>query len=146
MDSRTGQPLHNAIVWQCKRTDPMVEKLKSIPGIENKIHEKTGLYPDSYFSALKIKWLIENVEGVKRALDNGTLMTGTLDAFFIYKMTNGKTFATDASTASRTMLFNINTLKWDEEILSELNIPKHILPRCARHARILAQRTYLFAA
>jgi glycerol kinase len=127
-DSRTGQPLHNAIVWQCKRTDPMVDELKSISGLEERIHEKTGLYPDSYFSALKIKWLIENVEGVKRALDNGTLMTGTLDAFFIYKMTNGKTFATDASTASRTMLFNINTLKWDDEILSELNIPKHILP------------------
>ena len=128
-DSSTGRPLHNAIVWQCKRTDSMVRELKSIPGLKERIHKKTGLFPDSYFSALKIKWLIENVEEVKRAMDNGTLMAGTLDSFLIYKMTGGKTFATDVSTASRTMLFNINTLEWDDEILSELNIPKHILPK-----------------
>ena len=134
-DSETGKPVCNAIVWQCSRTSEMAEELKNIPGLEESVHQKTGLFIDPYFSATKIKWLLENVPGAEEALRRGTLMAGTLDSFFIYKMTGGKVFATDASTASRTMLFNINSLEWDEDILKELGIPKDILadvrPTCS---------------
>lgn len=134
-DSATGKPCHNAIVWQCSRTASMADKLKKIPKFEEDVHKKTGLFIDPYFSATKIKWLLENVPQVQESHKNGTLMAGTLDSFFIYKMTNGKFFATDVSTASRTMLFNINSLEWDDEILLALDIPKNILadvfPTCS---------------
>ena len=139
-DSKTGKPLHNAIVWQDKRTDDMVRELKKTDGLEDTIHAKTGLYIDSYFSALKIKWLIENISEVQKAHKRGTLMIGTSDSYFIYKMTGGKSFVTDVSTASRTMLFNINTLDWDDEILSSLGISKEVLPKvlptCADYGKV----------
>ena len=127
-DSVTGAPVYNAIVWQCSRTSEMAAALKSKSGFEERVHQKTGLFIDPYFSATKIKWLLENVPEAKAALKRGTLMAGTLDSYLIYKMTGGKSFVTDASTASRTMLFNINTLRWDDEILQALGIPKNILP------------------
>jgi len=134
-DSATGKPCHNAIVWQCSRTASMAEELRSLPKFEEEIHKKTGLFIDPYFSATKIKWLLENVPEVQTSLKKGTLMVGTLDSFFIYKMTKCKSFATDVSTASRTMLFNINSLEWDDDILSALDIPKNILadvfPTCS---------------
>ena len=104
-DSETGKPVYNAIVWQCSRTSGMTEQLKRIPGFEESVHQKTGLFIDPYFSATKIKWILENVPEAKAALKRGTLMAGTLDSFFIYKMSGGKTFATDTATASRTMPF-----------------------------------------
>lgn len=134
-DGQSGKPLYNAVVWQCSRTSQMAEGLKKIEGFEDIVHKKTGLFIDPYFSATKIKWLLENVPEAKEAQKRGALMAGTLDSYLIYKMSGGETFATDASTASRTMLFNINTLRWDDEILSAIDIPKDILaevrPTCS---------------
>lgn len=125
-DNVTGKPVYNAIVWQDRRTSKYADEIKESMG--DMIREKTGLIVDSYFSATKIKWIIDNVEGVKRDIDRGRINAGTLDTWLIWKLTHGRVFITDVSTASRTMLFNIHTGDWDDEILKALDIPRSILP------------------
>jgi len=124
-DKKTGRPVYNAIVWQDRRTESYCKKLKKK---EKLIRKKTGLFIDPYFSATKIKWIIENVPKAKKLLKNGQLLFGTIDCFLIWKLTGGKVHATDATNASRTMLFNIFKNKWDKEILKIFKINKNILP------------------
>ncbi|WP_206810849.1 glycerol kinase GlpK [Paradesulfitobacterium ferrireducens] len=126
-DKNTGEPVHRALVWQCRRTTEMVEALKA-EGWSDKIRAKTGLIPDAYFSATKIKWLLEQVEGARAKAARGELLFGTVDTWLLWRLTGGKVHATDYSNASRTMLFNIHTLNWDEDILQALDIPLSILP------------------
>lgn len=126
-DKETGEPIYNAIVWQCRRTAYIADELKQ-KGLEETYRKKTGLIIDAYFSATKIKWILDNVEGARTRADEGKLMFGTVETWLIYKLTKGKVHVTDYSNASRTMLFNINDLTWDDEILTELNIPKDMLP------------------
>lgn len=123
----TGEPIYNAIVWQCHRTSDYCEKLKK-DGYENFIHERTGLKIDPYFSATKIKWLFDNVPAVKTLSDENNLCIGTIDTFMMFNLSNGKIFATDYTNASRTLLFNIHTLKWDEDLCKLFNIPMNCLP------------------
>ena len=127
-DRRNGKPICNAIVWQCRRTAEFCDKLKA-DGYTDLIREKTGLLIDSYFSGTKIKWILDNVNGARKLADEGNLMFGTIDTWLIYKLTGGKVHATDYSNAARTMLFNINTLEWDSELLTLLDIPASIMPQ-----------------
>lgn len=127
-NKETGEPICNAIVWQCRRTSDMADELKS-RGLEEKFKKKTGLIIDAYFSATKIKWILDNVKGARELADEGKLLFGTVETWLIWKLTKGEAHVTDYSNASRTMLFNINTLEWDDEILGELDIPKSILPK-----------------
>ena len=126
-DKATGEPVHHAIVWQCRRTAEYCDSLKD-KGLVDKIREKTGLGIDAYFSGTKIRWILENVPGARQRAEAGELLFGTVETWLIWKLTKGKVHVTDYSNASRTMLFNINTLQWDDEILAELNIPKCMLP------------------
>ena len=126
-DKATGEPVHHAIVWQCRRTAEYCDSLKD-KGLVDKIREKTGLVIDAYFSGTKIRWILENVPGARQRAEAGELLFGTVETWLICKLTKGKVHVTDYSNASRTMLFNINTLQWDDEILAELNIPKCMLP------------------
>lgn len=126
-DKKTGKPVCNAIVWQCRRTAEYCEYLKAA-GLSQTIYQKTGLVPDAYFSATKIKWILDNVEGARTFADAGRLAFGTADTFILWQLSRGKIFATDYTNASRTMLFNIHTLKWDEELLSLFDIPADMLP------------------
>ena len=126
-DKKTGSPIHNAIVWQCRRTSEYADSLKE-KGLTDKFREKTGLVIDAYFSATKIKWILDNVEGAREKAEAGELLFGTVETWLIWKLTKGGVHVTDYSNASRTMLFNINTLEWDDEILQELQIPKIMLP------------------
>ncbi|WP_315165903.1 glycerol kinase GlpK [Metaclostridioides mangenotii] len=126
-DKYTGKPVYNAIVWQCRRTSEICDDLKN-RGLEDKIKEKTGLLIDAYFSATKLKWLLDNVDGARERAKKGDLLFGTIDTWLIWNLTRGKVHVTDYSNASRTMMFNINTLEWDEEILDELDIPECMLP------------------
>lgn len=126
-DKRNGKPVHNAIVWQCRRTAPYCDSLKEA-GWAEKIREKTGLLIDAYFSATKIRWILQNVPEAKTLAESGNLLFGTIDTWLIWNLTGGQVHATDYSNASRTMLFNIHTLEWDKEILDLLEIPASILP------------------
>ena len=126
-DRKSGVPIYNAIVWQCRRTADYCEKLKS-RGFEKIIKDKTGLILDPYFSASKINWILENVEGAREKAERGDLCFGTVDSWLIWKLTGGKVHATDYTNASRTMLFNIKELKWDKELLDIFEIPEKILP------------------
>ena len=126
-DKRNGKPVHNAIVWQCRRTAPTCDSLKEA-GWTEKIREKTGLLIDAYFSATKIRWILQNVPEAKDLAKSGNLLFGTIDTWLIWNLTGGQVHATDYSNASRTMLFNIHTLEWDKEILELLEIPESILP------------------
>ena len=126
-DKDTGKPIYNAIVWQDRRTQKICENLKN-RNLENSFRKKTGLFIDPYFSATKVKWIIDNIPSAKKFIKNKRLMFGTIDTFLIWRLTNKKNHFTDATNASRTMMFNINTNKWDDEILKKLNIPKSILP------------------
>lgn len=126
-DKKTGAPIYNAIVWQCRRTADRCEFLKS-KGFETKIKAKTGLLLDPYFSASKAEWILDNIEGAREKAEQGELCFGTIDTWLIYHLTGGKVHATDYSNASRTMLFNINTLEWDDELLKLFNIPRSMLP------------------
>ena len=126
-DKATGEPVHHAIVWQCRRTAEYCDSLKD-KGLVDKIREKTGLVIDAYFSGTKIRWILENVPGARQRAEAGELLFGTVETWLIWKLIKGKVHVTDYSNASRTMLFNINTLQWDDEILAELNIPKCMLP------------------
>ena len=127
-DRRTGEPVYNAIVWQCRRTACMVDQLKA-EGFDTVVKAKTGLVMDAYFSATKIKWILDQVPGAREEADRGNLMFGTVDTWLMYKLTGGRVYATDYTNASRTMLFNIHTLQWDEEILDKLGIPGSMLPK-----------------
>ncbi len=127
-DRNTGAPIYNAIVWQCRRTADYCEKLVN-DGYSDFIKRKTGLIIDPYFSATKIKWILDNVPGARKKAERGEICFGTIDTWLIWNLTGGKVHATDYTNASRTMLFNINTLSWDEELLSLFNIPTSILPK-----------------
>ena len=126
-EKETGKPIYNAIVWQCRRTAEICEEIRKA-GYEDLIFEKTGLKLDAYFSATKIKWILDNVEGARERAKRGELLFGTVDTWIVWNLTRGKVHITDYSNASRTMLFNINTLQWDEDILKILDIPKSMLP------------------
>ncbi|QSX08591.1 glycerol kinase GlpK [Alkalibacter rhizosphaerae] len=126
-DKNTGKPIYNAIVWQCRRTAAYCETLKE-KGWSKPIKEKTGLIIDAYFSGTKIKWILDNVEGARTQAEKGELLFGTMDTWLIWNLTKGKVHATDYSNASRTMLYNIRTLDWDEELLQEMEIPRSMLP------------------
>ncbi len=127
-DRRTGEPIHNAIVWQCRRTAPFCDELKA-RGLGEIIAEKTGLLIDAYFSASKIRWLLDNVPGARERAERGELCFGTVDSWLIWQLSGGAVHVTDYSNASRTMLFNIHTLRWDEELCEIFGIPRSILPR-----------------
>lgn len=126
-DRRTGKPVYNAIVWQCRRTAPYCEKLVK-EGFAERIYNKTGLVPDAYFSATKIKWILDNVEGARERAQRGELCFGTVDTYLLFQLSKGKIFATDYTNASRTMLFNIHTLEWDSELTRLFDIPESMLP------------------
>lgn len=126
-DKETGRPVHKAIVWQCRRTAGYCDELKNL-GMAEFFRSKTGLVLDAYFSATKLRWLLDNAIGARERAEKGELLFGTVDSWIIWKLTGGKVHVTDYSNASRTMLFNIHTLKWDDEILRILKIPQQILP------------------
>ena len=137
-DKHTGQPVYNAIVWQCRRTaqycDTLIES-----GLSDKFKEKTGLLIDAYFSGTKLKWILENVAGARQKAEEGNLLFGTIETWLIWKMAGGAVHITDYSNAARTMMFNIHTLKWDEEILEILNIPKQMLPEPRPSSQVYGQ-------
>ncbi len=126
-DKETGQPVSNAIVWQCRRTSDYSKSLKD-KGLEEEYKKKTGLVIDPYFSATKVRWILENIEGAREKAERGELLFGTIDTWLMYKLSKGRIHVTDYSNASRTMMFNINTLAWDDDILRELDIPRSMLP------------------
>ncbi|MEN3008930.1 glycerol kinase GlpK [Pseudothermotoga sp.] len=126
-DKKTGKPVYNAIVWQCRRTAELCDQLK-MKGLENIIKNKTGLVVDAYFSATKLQWILQNVPGVFEKAKKGEIAFGTVDSWLIWNLTGGRVHATDVSNASRTMLFNINTLTWDEELLEIFGVPRSVLP------------------
>lgn len=134
-DKNTGKPVYNAIVWQCRRTAEEIETLKE-RGLAPSIRAKTGLIPDAYFSASKIAWILESVEGAREKAERGELLFGTVDSWLIWKLTNGKVHATDLTNASRTMLFNLNTMTWDDELLALLKIPRAMLPKVQNSGEI----------
>lgn len=126
-DKATGEPVYHAIVWQCRRTSEYCDSLKE-KGLTDSFRQKTGLIIDAYFSGTKLKWILDNVEGVRERAEAGELLFGTVETWLIWKLTKGRVHVTDYSNASRTMLFNIQELKWDQDILKELNIPECMLP------------------
>ena len=126
-EKATGKPVYNAIVWQCRRTAEKVEELVK-DGFGEKIHKKTGLIPDAYFSATKLAWILDHIEQGRERAKNGELLFGTVDTWLIWKLTGGQAHVTDYTNASRTMLFDIHKRKWDEEILQKLDIPCEMLP------------------
>ena len=134
-DRATGEPVHNAIVWQCRRTAPLCDQLKA-RGLGETVTEKTGLLIDAYFSGTKIRWLLDNVPGVRERAERGELCAGTVDSWLIWKLTGGAVHVTDYSNASRTMLFNIHTLDWDGELCRELEIPMGLLPRPVANSEV----------
>ena len=131
----TGRPISNAIVWQCRRTAAYCDELRA-GGLVETIRDKTGLVIDPYFSGTKIRWLLENVPGAREQAENGELLFGTVETWLIWKLTGGAVHVTDYSNASRTMLFNINTLQWDEEILHEMGIPASMLPKVVQSSEV----------
>ena len=128
-DKKTGKPVYNAIVWQCRRTADSVEKIMHDDNMADIIKKKTGLIPDAYFSATKIAWILDNVDGAREKAENGELAFGTVDTWLIWNLTKGKVHATDYTNAARTMLFNIHTLEWDKELMEYFNIPENMLPQ-----------------
>lgn len=137
-DKTTGKPVYNAIVWQCRRTADICEKLKK-DGYDEIIKEKTGLIVDAYFSGTKIKWILDNVPGAREKAEKGELLAGTIDTWLIWKLSGGKCHITDVTNASRTMLFNIYELEWDQELLKLLNIPRKILPEVRNSSEIYCE-------
>ncbi len=134
-DRQTGKPVYNAIVWQDKRTADICEELKS-KGLVDYVRHNTGLVIDSYFSGTKVKWILDNVEGARQRAENGELAFGTIDSWLIWKLTNGQSHVTDYSNASRTLLYNIRDLKWDDTMLKELRVPKSLLPEVKPSASV----------
>ena len=145
-DRKTGDPVYNAIVWQDRRTSEYCDKLKN-KGLIPKVKAKTGLIIDAYFSATKIKWILDNVEGARERAERGELAFGTVDTWIIWQLTRGESHVTDVSNASRTMLFNINTLEWDNELLELFGIPASMMPRVASSSEIYGHtKTTIFAS
>ncbi|MDV7712699.1 glycerol kinase GlpK [Enterococcus casseliflavus] len=143
-DKTTGQPIANAIVWQSRQSSPIADQLKA-DGHTEMIHEKTGLVIDAYFSATKVRWLLDNIEGAQEKADNGELLFGTIDSWLVWKLTDGQVHVTDYSNASRTMLYNIHKLEWDQEILDLLNIPSSMLPEVKSNSEVYGHtRSYHF--
>ena len=134
-DKNTGRPVYNAIVWQCRRTADMVDRLKS-DGYEQYIKDVTGLIPDAYFSGTKIKWILDNVEGARARAERGELLFGTVDTWLIWKLTEGHAHVTDYTNASRTMLYDIHALRWDKELLHAMNIPECMLPEVRNSSEV----------
>jgi glycerol kinase len=134
-DRKTGKPISNAIVWQCRRTAPICDDMKS-RGLEDAVRSKTGLVVDAYFSGTKIKWILDNVEGALDAARRGDLAFGNIDTWLVYRLSGGSIHITDYSNASRTMLFNINELRWDDELLDELGIPSQMLPEVMPSSKV----------
>lgn len=144
-DAETGEPLYNAIVWQDRRTAELCDRLKA-EGKSDLIHKKTGLLIDAYFSGTKIKWILDNVEGARQRAEQGKLRFGTIDTWLVWKLTRGEVHCTDVSNASRTMLFNINTLDWDDELLDMLDIPRSMMPRVCSSSEVYGHtKTTIFA-
>ncbi|MDO6706257.1 glycerol kinase GlpK [Photobacterium sp. 1_MG-2023] len=137
-DKNTGKPVYNAIVWQCRRTADICQKLKA-EGLESYIRENTGLVVDPYFSGTKIKWILDNVEGAREQAEAGNLLFGTVDTWLIWKLTQGRVHVTDYTNASRTMLFNINALEWDEKLLKAMDIPLSMMPEVKASSEIYGQ-------
>lgn len=135
-DKETGIPIYNAIVWQCRRTADLCEELKLDKDFAEYVRLNTGLLIDAYFSATKIKWILDNVEGARQKAEDGRLLFGTVDTWLLWKLTDGKVHITDCTNASRTMLFNINTLRWDKYILEKLDIPESMLPEVKNSSEI----------
>ena len=134
-DKTTGRPIYNAIVWQCRRTAGICDELKE-RGLEEYIKDNTGLVIDAYFSGTKIKWILDNVEGAREKAENGELLFGTIDTWLIWNLTRGKVHVTDYTNASRTMIYNIKELKWDEKLLEELGIPASMLPEVKQSSEV----------
>ncbi|SBV91379.1 glycerol kinase [uncultured Eubacteriales bacterium] len=134
-DRETGRPIHNAIVWQCRRTAGIVDQLLA-DGLEPHIKKTTGLVPDAYFSGTKIKWILDHVEGAREKARRGEILFGTVDTWLLWKLTGGAVHATDYTNASRTMLYDIHSLRWDNELLSALDIPKAMLPEVRNSSEI----------
>ncbi|HEY5585195.1 MAG TPA: glycerol kinase GlpK [Ruminiclostridium sp.] len=139
-DKNTGKPIYNAIVWQCRRTSDICDNLK-ISGLVQTIKYKTGLVIDAYFSGTKIKWILDNVEGAREKANKGELLAGTIDTWLVWNLSGGESHVTDYSNASRTMLYNIKELKWDDELLTEMGIPKSMLPKVVSSSGICAYAT-----
>lgn len=143
-DKKTGLPIYHAVVWQSRQSAEIADALKD-KGYSDLFHQKTGLIIDSYFSATKIRWILDHVEGAQERAEKGELLFGTIDSWLVYKLTDGKVHVTDYSNASRTMLFNIHSLEWDEEILEILNIPREMLPKVVSNSEIYGlTKTYHF--
>ena len=134
-DRHTGKPIYHAIVWQSKQTSDIAERLIK-DGYKDLIHEKTGLVVDSYFSATKIKWILDHVPGAREKAANGDLLFGTIDTWLLWNLTGGRVHATDVTNASRTMLFNIHTRQWDQDILQLLDIPSQMLPAVRSNSEV----------
>jgi glycerol kinase len=134
-DKHTGKPVCNAIVWQCRRTAPIIEKLEK-DGFGALIRQKTGLVPDAYFSASKIQWILQNVDGAKERAERGELLFGTVDTWLVWNLTGGRVHVTDRTNASRTMLFNVDTMQWDDELLRLFGVPKSMLPKVCSSGEI----------
>lgn len=139
-DAKTGRPVYNAIVWQCRRTADRIDQLKQ-QGLEEYIRKTTGLVPDAYFSATKIAWILDHVPQGRERAKKGEILFGTVDSWLIWKLSGGKVHVTDYTNASRTMLFNINTLNWDEKLLDALDIPMQMLPQVKNSSEIYAYTT-----
>ena len=137
-DKKTGEPVYNAIVWQCRRTSGICDELKA-KGLGDYVRETTGLQIDAYFSGTKIKWILDNVEGARAKAEAGELLFGTVDTWLLWKLTEGRVHATDYTNASRTMIYNIKELKWDEKLLQELNIPRSMLPEVKKSSEIYGE-------
>lgn len=144
-DRKSGEPIYNAIVWQDRRTAGLCDELKA-KGYSDSIRQKTGLVIDAYFSGSKIKWILDNVDGARNRAEKGELAFGTVDSWLVWKLTQGRTHVTDVSNASRTMLFNINTLEWDAELLELFNIPIEIMPRVASSSEVYDHTNTTFFA
>ncbi len=135
-DKSTGKPLYNAIVWQCRRSAPLVERLKS-DGLGNILRDRTGLVPDAYFSATKLQWLLDTISGARQRAENGELCFGTVDSWLAYNLVEGHPHVTDATNAARTMLFDIHRQEWDEELLRVMNIPAQLLPKVVDSSQVI---------
>jgi len=142
-DRHTGNPVYNAIVWQCRRTADICDDLRSRAGLETYIKQTTGLVPDAYFSGTKIKWILDNVPGARKKAEQGDLLFGTVDTWLLWKLTEGRVHKTDYTNASRTMLYNIRELKWDARLLQELDIPPSLLPQVENSSAVYGE-TRLF--
>ena len=135
-DKQTGEAVCGAIVWQCRRTAPLVERLLR-EGMEAAIRERTGLVPDAYFSGTKMQWILQEIPGVRARAERGELCAGTVDSFLVYHLTNERAHVTDATNASRTMLLNIRSMEWDEELLRAMEIPRAILPQVVDSSQVV---------